>query len=114
MRFVRTSIATMSATLALLIAAAPASAISRYNAWTMSCEEARGHVREEGAVILRFRSTFNPSIPRYGRFVDHQGFCAASEFADTVFIPTADTRSCALRECILHDFDDDFLLLRRR
>ncbi len=38
------------ATLALLIAAAPAGAISRYNAWNMSCAEAKGTIRAEGAV----------------------------------------------------------------
>jgi hypothetical protein len=101
------------ATLALLIAAAPAGAISRYNAWKMSCEEARGTILAEGAVILNFRSTFNPSIPRYGRFVADQQFCSSSELAEITYIPTADTRSCPVWECHLHDFDDDFPWRRR-
>jgi hypothetical protein len=101
------------ATLALLIAAAPASAISRYNAWSMSCAEAKGTIRAEGAVLLNFRSTFNPSIPRYGRFVASQQFCSSSELAEITYIPTADTKSCPVWECHLHDFDDDFLLRRR-
>ena len=101
------------ASLALLIAAAPAGAISRYNAATMSCAEAKSAIRDEGAVILRFRSTFNPSIPRFGRFVYHVGFCEPSEYAATTFIPTADTRSCALRECQTIDRFDDFELWRK-
>ena len=101
------------ATLALLIAAAPAGAISRYNAWSMRCAEAKGTIRNEGVVILNFRSKFNPSIPRYGRFVADQRFCSSSEFAEITYIPTADTKSCPVRECILRDFDDDFLWRRR-
>lgn len=95
-------------TLALLMAAAPADAISRYNAWNMSCAEAKGTIRAEGVAILNFRSTFNPSIPRYGRFVADQRFCASSELAEITYIPTADTDVCPLRECHLFDFDDDF------
>ena len=101
------------ATLALLMVVGPAGAISRYNAWKMSCAEARGTVRAEGAVILNFRSTFNPSIPRYGRFVYDQRFCASSELAEITYIPTADTNSCPLLECHLFDFDDDFWWRRR-
>jgi len=101
------------ATLAVLIAAAPAGAISRYNAWTMSCAEAKGTIRAEGAVILNFRSTFNPSIPRYGRFVSGQRYCSSGELAEITYIPTADTKACPVRECHTVDFDDDFLWRRR-
>ena len=65
----------------------------------MSCAEAKGTIRAEGAVILNFRSKFNPSIPRYGRFVADQRFCASSELAEITYIPTADTKSCPVREC---------------
>ena len=101
------------ATLALLVAAAPADAVSRYNAWSMSCAEAKGAIRAEGAVILNFRSTFNPSIPRYGRFVSSQRYCSLSELAEITYIPTADTKSCPVRECHTVDFDDDFLWIPR-
>ena len=101
------------ATLAVLIAVAPAAAISRYNAWTMSCGEARATVHAEGAAILNFRAKFNPSIRRYGRFVADQRFCSSSELAEITYIPTADTQACPLRECHIHDFDDDFLWRRR-
>jgi hypothetical protein len=98
---------------AVLVAAAPAGAISRYNAATMSCAEAKSIINSEGAVILRFRSTFAP-VPRFGRFVESTYFCASSEFAETVFIPTADTRSCPVRECKPFDIDRDFDILKKR
>ena len=85
------------ATLCLLAACIPAGAISRYNAATMSCSEVKGRIRSEGAVILRFRSTFNPSIPRFGRYVAHNGFCEVDEFADFASVPTADTKSCPVQ-----------------
>ena len=94
------------AILALLVAAAPAGAISRKNAWSMNCAAAQETVYAKGAVILNFRSAFNPSIPRYGRFVADQRFCAGSELAEVTYIPTADTRACPILECHLHDFDD--------
>ena len=101
------------ACLALLVAAAPAGAISRYNAWTMSCAEAKDLIRAEGAVLLRFRSTFNPSIPRFGRFVYHDGFCTTGEYADCSYIPTADTRVCPVRECKDIDHEDEFELFKQ-
>jgi hypothetical protein len=108
-----TTMRILLACLALLTAAAPAGAISRYNAWTMSCAEAKDLIRAEGAVILRFRSTFNPSIPRFGRFVYHDGYCTTGEYADYSYIPTADARSCPVRECKQIERDDDFELWKR-
>lgn len=101
------------ATLTLLIAVAPAGAISRYNAWTMSCGEAKSLVRNEGAVILRFRSTMNASAQRYGRFVNDNRFCTPGEYAKLSYIPTADVKSCPVRECQPVENDDDFDLWRR-
>ena len=100
------------ALLALLVAIAPAGAISRKNAWSMSCAKAQDTVDAKGAVILNFRSKFNPTIPRFGRFVADQGFCAGTELAEVTYIPTADTKNCPLLECHLHDFDE-FEIWRR-
>ena len=51
------------------LAAAEAQAISRYNSSSMSCAEVQATVRGEGAAILRYRSTRNPSLQLYGRYV---------------------------------------------
>ena len=73
------------ALLALLVAIAPAGAISRKNAWSMSCARAQDTVYANGAVILNFRAKLNPLIPRYGRFVADQRFCAGSELAEVTY-----------------------------
>ena len=57
------------ATLAVLIAVAPAGAISRYNAWTMSCDQTRATVRAEGVVLSRGRRVGTAE----GRLTDGQG-----------------------------------------
>lgn len=109
-----TTMRILAATLSILAAVGPADSISRYNAWTMGCAEARSIIRSEGAVILRFRSKINPSIPRFGRFVEDGRSCTPGEIAAFVYIPTADEQSCPVRECQDVDYDDDFLILPRR
>jgi hypothetical protein len=101
------------ATLATLAAIAPASAISRYNVSNKSCAEARAIVQSHGAVILQFRPRFAP-VPRYGRFVVSDYFCASNEIAEDTYIATGDTNSCPVLECQPHSIDDDFFILRRR
>lgn len=99
--------------IAVVLASTQAHAISRYNSQSMSCAEAKAVVRNEGAVILRWRSTRNPTLPLYGRFVRNDGFCSASERAETSYIPTADNRSCAIDECKpYYPSDDDFMFRR--
>ncbi|WP_353645014.1 hypothetical protein [Mesorhizobium sp. WSM2239] len=92
--------------------AAEAQAISRYNSTSMSCAEVQARVRGEGAAILRYRSTRNPSLPLYGRYVSDRRYCNHNEVAETAFVPAADTKSCLVRECIIVD-PDDFLIFRR-
>jgi hypothetical protein len=102
--------ATMKAVLialSLLLVPLEAHAISRYNSTSMSCGEIKATVRAEGAVILRWRG--NSGIQRYGRFVAHTGFCSAGERAETSYVPSADRRSCSVRECKYYDPDDDFI-----
>ena len=103
----------MIATLCLLAATVPAGAISRYSTSDLSCGEVKGRIQSEGAVILRFRSTVNPSIPRFGRYVSNTGFCEPSEWAAFASVPTADNKTCPVRECQTYD-RDDFELWRRR
>ena len=93
--------------LCLSLVSLDAHAISRYNSTSMSCGEAKATVREEGAVILRWRSP--RGIQRYGRFVAHNGFCRSGERAEISYVPTADRQSCAVRECKYYDPDDDII-----
>ncbi|MEP9388944.1 hypothetical protein [Mesorhizobium sp. KR9-304] len=93
--------------LSLVLVSFQAQAISRYNSTSMSCGEIKATVRAEGAVILRWRG--NSGILRYGRFVAHGGFCESGTRAETSYVPSADRKSCAVRECKYWDPDDDFI-----
>lgn len=93
--------------LSLLLISFEAQAISRYNSTSMSCAEIKARVRNEGAVILRWRG--KSGIQRYSRFVYHSGFCSAGERAEFSSVPSADRQSCSVRECKYWDPDDDFL-----
>jgi hypothetical protein len=92
----------------------PAHAIMRYNSTGMSCAEVKATIRADGAAIMRYRSTRNPSLQLYGRYVSDDRFCRHEERAETVFIPSADRRSCPVYECKPVDFDDDFPIFRLR
>lgn len=83
----------------LSLTAFEAQAISRYEIGNMSCDRVQAIVRADGAAILRYRSTNNPSLTLYDRYVAHGGFCQADEEAATAFVPTADTRSCRVLKC---------------
>jgi hypothetical protein len=100
--------------LCISLVAAEAQAISRYNSTSMSCDEVQARVYGEGAVILRYRSTRDPSLPLYGRYVSDRRYCNHDEAAETAFVPAADTRSCLVRECVQVDPDDFFIFRRRR
>ena len=93
--------------LCVLFVSFEAHAISRYNSTSMGCGEIKATVRAEGAVILRWRG--NSGIQRYGRFVAHGGFCESGTRAETSYVPSADRRSCAVRECKYWDPDDEFI-----
>ena len=96
--------------------ACEAQAISRYNSTSMNCSQIRATIQAEGAVIMRWRSAQDATRPLFKRLVAHNGYCDRNERAETVFIPSADQRSCAVRECKRYDPDDDMLfrLWRRR
>ncbi|MDP3898903.1 MAG: hypothetical protein Q8Q62_19710 [Mesorhizobium sp.] len=94
--------------LCLAASALPAQAISRYNSMQMSCSQAQSRIQSEGAVILRYRSARNPSLPLYDRYVAHGGYCKQDEFAKLEVVPTADTNRCRVLRCMqkTYPFDD--------
>ena len=95
---------TVLVALSLLATALPAQAISRYNSMQMSCGEAQSRIQQEGAVILRYRSARDPSLPLYDRYVAHGGYCQRGEYAKLEVVPTADTRSCRVLRCMQRTF----------
>ena len=93
--------------LGLVLLSAEAHAISRYNSTSMTCNEIKATIRDEGAVILRWRS--KSGIQRYNRFVYHGGFCSAGERAEITYVPSSDRASCPVRACRYWDPDDDVI-----
>lgn len=85
---------------ALAILTSEASAVSRYQTMRMACDDVQAVLRHEGAAILRWRSTRDPSLPLYGKYVSDSRFCESNEVATFATVPTADERACHVRKCI--------------
>lgn len=87
--------------LALVAAASPALAISRYNSLSMTCEQARNAVRREGAVIFRYPSKRAKGMTLYDRYVVDGNFCDIERYAEWVNIPTRNDPTCPVLNCQL-------------
>jgi hypothetical protein len=96
--------------LATLVAltATEASAISRYQTMRMSCDDVRAAVQDEGAVILRWSSKRDPSLPIYGRYVANSRFCHFDEVATYATVPTRDRKACVVNKCVMREPSDRF------
>jgi hypothetical protein len=89
----------------LLLVAAEAQAASRYDPTRMSCDRVQATIARQGAVILRYQSTRVPGLPLYDRYVRDERFCNAGEVRSRAYVPSADTKSCAVYVCKRPDFD---------
>lgn len=101
---------------ALLVALLPveAMAISRYTSTSMSCDSIHAAIAQERAVILRYRSTRNPSLQLFGRYVRDWRQCDTGETTEFAYVPSADRKSCPVLKCVVVDLDDEFILRPRR
>ncbi|MCP4998228.1 MAG: hypothetical protein GY933_05575 [Hyphomicrobiales bacterium] len=97
-------------TLCIVMVTFPALAINRYDVKSMSCAAVQQTVNREGAAILRWQSTRNPSLPLYNRYVKNGFYCNAGEYAKSAYVPTRDNPNCRVRECEDIDFDDGILV----
>ena len=93
--------------LALAASVLPAQAISRYNSMQLSCNQAQSRIQSEGAVILRYQSARNPSLPLYDRYVAHGGYCDQDEYAKLEIVPTADNQGCRVLKCMPKSYFPD-------
>jgi len=101
--------------LALSLVSVEAQAISRYNSTSMSCAGIQARVSAEGAILLRWRSKRNPSLPMGGRFVRNSGFCDLHLRASTAYVPSSDRKSCPVRKCKrLNSFEEKYRFFRYR
>ncbi len=99
---------TLILALCLTLVSYEAFAISRYQSRSMSCDGVQSTVSEQGAVILRYSSARNPSLPLYDRFVVNGGYCAANEYAKLTAVPASDTSSCPVLKCMPLPDDKEF------
>jgi hypothetical protein len=88
--------------LACTLVAGNAHAISRYNSQSMSCAEVQAVLQNERTAILRYRSA-RTGVPLYGRYVHSGASCEVGQRAERRYVPTADDRSCPVKECIYND-----------
>ena len=72
----------------LALAATPALAQGRPSTVAMTCGQAVGIVRANGAAVL------GTGGYTFDRFVAHRGFCAPTQAVQRAFVPTRDTPAC--------------------
>ena len=84
-------------------------AISRYNPTTMTCSQVKATVRAEGAVILRWPSSQDPTRPLFGRYVASRNYCEIWQIMQTHYVPTADRKRCGVSKCKNDNRDKDDL-----
>jgi hypothetical protein len=92
----------------LVLVAAEAQAVSRYDPTRMSCGRVQSTIAREGAVILRYKSTRVPGLPLYDRYVRDERFCNMGEVRSRAYVPSADNKSCAVYVCKRPDNDRRF------
>ncbi len=90
----------MTAALALTVSATAAQAISRHNSTSLSCQRIQSIIQEEGAAIMRYQSTRNPSLRLYDRYVSNGAFCDTEKYPVRATIPAADTNQCIVFRCV--------------
>jgi hypothetical protein len=84
----------------LVLAAGAAGAQTRPSTTSLACNQARGLVQAQGAVVL------GTGGQTFDRFVNHSGFCAREEIAEQSFAPTLDNRQCPVGfRCVLRDVE---------
>jgi hypothetical protein len=92
--------------LLVLVLAVPAAA--RPDARTMSCEQARRMVRQQGAVVM------TTGRYTYQRFVAHRGYCDYWETTRSAWTATRDNPKCRIGYICEQRMDDGFRHFRWR
>ena len=84
---------------AMLLIAFAASADPAYTITNMNCAAVQAAVKANGSVILHFRSSRNPGLPLYGRYVSDRRFCKSGQIITFASVRAAD-KSCTVKQCI--------------
>ncbi|MFI0848269.1 hypothetical protein [Mesorhizobium sp. IMUNJ 23232] len=89
----------MFAVVSLLVAAAPANAVSRYDTQRMSCVNIQAALDRDSPAILRFQSKQSPGVPIYNLYVGSREDCEALRVPRTRSVPAADG-PCQVIQCV--------------
>ena len=81
----------------LLLVAFGASADPAFTITNMSCSAIQAAVRDNGSVILHWRS--KSGAPLYGRYVSDRRFCRPGEIVNFASVRAAD-KSCNVKKCV--------------
>ena len=84
--------------LTTIMAAGPASAISRYESLSKICTSVQQLIAGERAVILRYPSR-DDRVVLYDRYVSDTPLCGISGYAARTYIPTRDNPLCPVYNC---------------
>ncbi|MCO5065183.1 MAG: hypothetical protein M9924_12320 [Rhizobiaceae bacterium] len=90
----------------LVVATGQAQAITRYQTMSMTCAQVQAALKRDGVAILRWQSKRTPGLPLYGRYVSDGRYCDRGEVIDLDSVPTADKRSCTVKQCVRSDNDE--------
>jgi hypothetical protein len=85
-------------TVLFVVVAFGASAISRYDIGSMTCDRVHAIIQSEGAAILHYRSPRN-AVALYDRYVSGRNYCRRTQYIEQVGLPTSDSASCPVYKC---------------
>lgn len=85
--------------LVFALTASGAAADAAYTITNMSCADVQAALRANGSAILHYRSSRNPGLPLYSRYVSDSRFCDPGETAAYASVPTKDKKDCTVRKC---------------
>jgi hypothetical protein len=89
---------TAAAAMTVLLAAAPAGAVSRYDTQRMSCATIQAALDRDSPAILRFQSKQSPGVPIYNLYVGCSQDCEGLQVARTRSVPASDG-PCQVIQC---------------
>jgi hypothetical protein len=101
----------LAAALGTVIARPAALAAPRYSTWTMSCNQVRGLIASQGAVVMYTNPASARGPETYERLVRSGNFCLPHEVDEIVGVRTRDGQ-CPVAHCVTRS-DDDFFFRRR-
>ena len=94
-----------TATIVIGLAAPAAAAQMQIDSSSLSCGALKARIAQSGSAIVRYRSTRQPSLPLYDRYVRNYHSCFGTDVTELRFVPTKDTTNCPLRTCVPEDLD---------